>query len=85
MLIKVQVFAWLKEIVGGPFVTVELATPLPTVRDLLAALALLRGAPSDFEARLTSCKVAVNEEYADQSHILNPTDEVALIPPVSGG
>lgn len=29
--------------------------------------------------------VAVNEEYADHDQVLNNGDEVALIPPVSGG
>ena len=29
--------------------------------------------------------VAVNREYVDRLHVLNDGDEVALIPPVSGG
>lgn len=39
--------------------------------------------------RVTSNKfrvvVAVNGEYQEQDHIVNDGDEVALIPPVSGG
>ena len=29
--------------------------------------------------------VAVNQEYADHGHLLSDGDEIALIPPVSGG
>jgi molybdopterin synthase sulfur carrier subunit len=29
--------------------------------------------------------VAINQEYADHSQLLSGNDEVALIPPVSGG
>jgi len=29
--------------------------------------------------------IAVNDEYAEDSWILKETDEVAIIPPVSGG
>lgn len=29
--------------------------------------------------------VAVNQEYADHTHVLKDSDEVAFIPPVSGG
>ena len=32
-----------------------------------------------------SVLVAVNSEYADPDTLLNPSDEIALIPPVSGG
>lgn len=34
---------------------------------------------------LNSIAVAVNGEYAEESTIINPGDEIALIPPVSGG
>jgi molybdopterin synthase catalytic subunit len=53
-----------------------------TVGDLLdqlcheyTALAEVRGA----------LRVAVNQEYVDPQHPLSDNDEVALIPPVSGG
>lgn len=35
--------------------------------------------------KLSSLAVAVNNEYAEADVILSKTDEVALIPPVSGG
>lgn len=35
--------------------------------------------------RPDSLVIAVNQEYADHFHVLNDGDEVALIPPVSGG
>ena len=34
---------------------------------------------------VTKLVVAVNEEYREHSHKLQEGDEVALIPPVSGG
>lgn len=36
-------------------------------------------------AKLRSLFIAVNNKYADEQMIVNNTDEVALIPPVSGG
>jgi molybdopterin synthase sulfur carrier subunit len=33
----------------------------------------------------SSVSFAVNQEYVDRTHRLNDNDEVALIPPVSGG
>ncbi|MFT6205293.1 MAG: molybdopterin synthase sulfur carrier subunit [Spirosomataceae bacterium] len=36
-------------------------------------------------SKLQSLQIAVNEEYADDSTFINSTDEVVLIPPVSGG
>jgi len=34
---------------------------------------------------LDSVAVAVNSEYANDNHLINVNDEIALIPPVSGG
>ena len=36
-------------------------------------------------SKLSSLAVAVNSEYAEDERELNQEDEIALIPPVSGG
>ena len=50
----------------------------------LLAEEMVRGYPGLIgdSARLV---VAVNQEYRDHMHVLREGDEVALIPPVSGG
>ena len=35
--------------------------------------------------KLRSYLIAVNDEYAEDDLVLNPEDEIAVIPPVSGG
>lgn len=34
---------------------------------------------------INSIAIAVNSEYADDNHVIKAHDEIALIPPVSGG
>ena len=53
-----------------------------TVRDLLDQLCGDYPALADVRAALS---IAVNREYVDAGHVLSDNDEVALIPPVSGG
>lgn len=53
-----------------------------TVGDALAALCLRHPALDKHLARLAT---AVNLEYVDVAHPLHDGDELALIPPVSGG
>ncbi|WP_205195143.1 molybdopterin converting factor subunit 1 [Chitinophaga sp. Cy-1792] len=36
-------------------------------------------------ARLNSLMIAVNKEYAADTQVISPADEIAVIPPVSGG
>ena len=74
MEVKVRLFAGLRQRAGSDHVSVELSEPA-TVADLLAAL--------DLPPR--SCVVAVNREYVPGDRPIAPGDEVALIPPVSGG
>jgi molybdopterin synthase catalytic subunit len=74
MLVSVRLFAGLRERAGAARVEVELPEPA-TVADLLAALEL---APR-------SCVAAINREYAEPGARIAPGDEVALVPPVSGG
>ncbi len=78
MLVRVRLFAMLRERAG----TSELSLELPDgacVADALAAPAvagLAGGLP---------LVLAVNREYADADVVLAPDDELALIPPASGG
>jgi molybdopterin synthase catalytic subunit len=74
MVISVRLFAGLRERAGAGHVDIELPDDA-TVADLLAAL----------ELRPRSCVAAINREYADEATRIAPGDEVALVPPVSGG
>jgi molybdopterin synthase catalytic subunit len=66
----------LRDRAGAPEVTVELPEGA-RVRDALDSLAgLAEGIP---------LVMAVNREYADADRVLDAGDELALIPPVSGG
>ena len=80
MQLTVRLFAGLRERAGASTLDVEVPDA-GTVADLLAAL---DGTPvGGMPAR--SFIVAVNREYADPSAAVRAGDEVALIPPVSGG
>ena len=74
MRVSVRLFAGLRERAGASHIDVELPDDA-TVADLLAAMQL---APR-------SCVAAINREYADAGSRIAPGDEVALVPPVSGG
>jgi molybdopterin synthase catalytic subunit len=74
--VTVQLFAMLRERAGASQVVLDLPDGA-RVRD---ALERLGGA-----AEGMPLVMAVNREYADGDLVLEPGDEVALIPPVSGG
>jgi MoaE-MoaD fusion protein len=76
MQVSVRLFAALRERAGAAEVQLELPEGA-CVRDAVAQMgALIDGVP---------VVMAVNREYADGGHVLGPGDELALIPPVSGG
>ena len=80
MRVSVRLFAGLRERAGTDRLEVELAEPA-SVADVLAAMAHTPvGA-----LRPRECVVAVNREYADADEPVRAGDEVALVPPVSGG
>jgi len=81
MKVSVRLFAQLRERCGER-VDVELAEGA-TVADALAALGRERELGELLERMPLA--VAVNREYADSAHALAAGDELALIPPVSGG
>ncbi|MCC6847611.1 MAG: molybdopterin converting factor subunit 1 [Deltaproteobacteria bacterium] len=79
MTIRVLFFAYLRERCGVREVDVELPEGA-SVGDLWQRLA------ARFPALPTEPpKFAVNRVYVDKGHPLHDNDELALIPPVSGG
>lgn len=80
MRVPVRLFAGLRERAGAASIDVEVPEPA-TVGGLLAAL----GATPLGSLPPRSCIVAVNREYADEAQPIAAGDEIALIPPVSGG
>jgi molybdopterin converting factor subunit 1 len=78
--ISVRLFAGLRERAGAERVEVELPEGA-SVGDLLAAM----GSTPVGSLPPRSCIVALNREYAREDEIVGADDEVALVPPVSGG
>jgi MoaD family protein len=76
---KVRMFASLRELAGGSDVEVD----ADDVAGVLAALSERLG--PRFDAIMQAGSVVVNGERADARHPIGPNDEVALLPPVSGG
>lgn len=74
-------FAILREKAKTGSVDLELADR-STVAE---ALAHIVSAYPSIAVYLTRVSSAVNREYVREDHVLNDGDELALIPPVSGG
>jgi len=77
----VLLFAAARDLAGAGSLAIDL--PLgATIADLRAALAQRTPALASL---LAKSALAVNHDFAADDRILQPTDEVAVIPPVSGG
>lgn len=80
MQIKVSLFGIAREIAGqatlslGMEETAQVSDLLEKLKDLYPEMSKLR-----------SLAVAKNQEYAQPDDMLKENDEIALIPPVSGG
>jgi len=81
MHVKVRLFARLREIAGAGELTREVPDGA-TAQDAWTALAREFPALADY-GRTISC--AVNESYSKLAIPLQDGDEVAFLPPVSGG
>jgi molybdopterin synthase sulfur carrier subunit len=75
-----KAFGIAREIVGSKVIEIELPER-QTVGELKAEL--VRRYPA-FSA-LKSMYIALNQQYAEEQAELHEADEIALIPPVSGG
>lgn len=80
MEIKVLAFGIAKDIFGGQLIQIMLgeAADIATLKTLLE-----QQYPQLKE--LASYMIAVNDEYAYANTVIQPGDEIAIIPPVSGG
>ncbi len=81
MLIRLLLFGRLKDLAGRERDSLELPEQA-TVADLLECYAARAPRLREYVPLMA---VAVNQEYAGRDARLNDADEVALIPPVSGG
>lgn len=81
MTIKVRLFAVAKDLAGFHEGRVELPDA-STAGDVLTHLANI---DLRFSRWRSSMRLAVNQEYVGLDHELRDDDEVAVIPPVSGG
>jgi molybdopterin converting factor subunit 1 len=81
MQIRVQFFAQLKEIVRASEMEIELPAGA-TVRDLLAQL--YRRSP-ELEKWDRNILIGAGVEFVERAHVIQPNDEVAIMPPVQGG
>ncbi|WP_137743443.1 molybdopterin converting factor subunit 1 [Robertmurraya siralis] len=75
---KILFFAHLKDEVGEENIRIDVAgRTVAEVKELLAAEYNLQ--------KLDSAMTAINEEFASNENVIEAGDEVAFIPPVSGG
>ena len=81
MLIKVKCFAWAYEVTGSEEIEIEIKD-LGKVSDLRESLS--QKFP-EFMGRMESIAVSINQEFAGEGSIISASDEIALIPPISGG
>jgi len=78
-MINIKCFGIAKEIVGNDVAFIDSST---------VSVADLRQRMNEQYKAFTQIKgymIAINQEYATDDQIINADDEVAIIPPVSGG
>ena len=80
MNIKIIAFGIARDIIGGNHTTLA-CDKETTVKQ---AFSLLTEKYPDF-IKLSSLKMAINEEYVPDDFAITEGDELVLIPPVSGG
>lgn len=82
MIFRVMLFAGLAERFGATLLDVEILTERVTVNTFKEHLIALY---PDQASYIRPCFMAKNQSYANSEDFLEASDELALIPPVSGG
>jgi molybdopterin converting factor subunit 1 len=80
MTLEILTFGIARDIIGSSVLTIELVEGA-NVDDLKRQI--LERYPRFID--LSSLMIAVNTEYGNETTVLREGDEIALIPPVSGG
>ena len=78
MQIRLLAFAQARSVLGFDQQTI-------TAPDNATPESILNGVRSDWRTALPACRVAIDLEYADWQQPLREGQEVAILPPVSGG
>ena len=82
---KILYFAWLREKTG---IDQEDVSPPDHVTDVTSMIEWLKSRGPGVEEAFADpnrVRAAVNQEAVSLDHALNPNDEVAFFPPVTGG
>lgn len=80
---NILLFGITKDIVGTATLTIKMAKE--SIPKTVGELKQYLGQTYPDLLKLSSLAVAVNSNYAEDSAKINTFDEIALIPPVSGG
>ena len=78
-------FAWLRERTGVAQEELALPEHVETVSGLVDYLAARSPGHTEAFRNRGTVRCAVNQEFAEPSSRINPGDEVAFFPPVTGG
>ncbi len=81
MRIEVQMFAAARELAGRETVLVDVGN-IASAADVIAAIG--QQIP-ELTAMLPSCRLAIDNSYVASEATVSASNEIALIPPVSGG
>ena len=79
--VTIRLFASLREKAG----TSKLTLSVPEGTNVQQLLSLIQAEKLELEGATKGVLVAVNHEYASADTIITELDDLALIPPVSGG
>lgn len=80
---EVLLFAWVAELADARSVSIQI--PRGVRAATVVARALKTAGLDETLGTSDSVRLAVNREYVGPSHVIEPGDELALIPPISGG
>jgi sulfur-carrier protein len=82
---KLLYFAWVRERIGHGDEELLLPASIATVGQLIDHLIARGGGYADALSERDKIRIAVNQTYVGETHIIHNHDEIAVFPPVTGG